>query len=212
MREQAYRPVGMCTASPWEGQRCLTSHASRLIIWFSATEVIVLITLEELQLHRISVSKTYPAGALDYHGAEFRQVGDLKVDAVAELVGVEIRVRGHLGTVLECACDRCLGAVAIPVERDVDLFYRPMKEIARDEEIEIAEDESDVAFYPEEGIELADLVSEQVILSLPMKVVCRPDCRGLCPACGANRNWEPCRCSKQTSETSSGSPFSSLLG
>ena len=177
-----------------------------------AAEAIVLITLEELQLHRISVSKTYPAGALDYRGAEFRQVGDLKLEAVAELVGVEIRVRGHLGTVVESACDRCLGAVAIPVERDLDLFYRPMKEIALEEEIEIAEDESEVAFYPEEGIELADVVSEQVILSMPMKVVCRPDCRGLCPACGVNRNLEPCNCSKQTSETRGSSPFSSLLG
>jgi len=177
-----------------------------------ATEAIVLITLEELQLHRISVSKTYPAGALDYRGAEFRQVGDLKLEAVAELVGVEIRVRGHLGTVVECACDRCLGAVVIPVESDLDLFYRPMREIAREEEIEIAEDELEVAFYPEEGLELADVVSEQVILSMPMKVVCRPDCRGLCPACGTNRNLEPCNCSKQTSETRGSSPFSSLLG
>src|SRR5271167_4134632 len=81
-----------------------------------AAEAAVLITLEELQLHRISVSKTYPVGALDYHGAEFRQVGDLKLDAVAELVGAEIRVRGHLRTVVECICDRCLGVVEIPVE------------------------------------------------------------------------------------------------
>jgi uncharacterized protein len=171
----------------------------------------VLITLEELQLHRISVSKTYPVGSLDYHGAEFRQVGDLKLDAVAELVGAEIRVRGHLGTVIECSCDRCLGAVQIPVERDLDLLYRPMTEIAREEEIEISDDESDVAFYREQGIELADVVSEQVILSIPMKVVCRVDCKGLCPACGANRNLEACNCSKLNPERSS-SPFSSLLG
>jgi uncharacterized protein len=171
----------------------------------------VLITPEELQLHRISVSKIYPVGSLDYHGAEFHQVGDLKLDAVAELVGAEIRLRGHLGTAIECSCDRCLGPVKIPVDRDLDLFYRPMKEIAREEEIEISEDESDVGFYTEKGIELADVVSEQVILSIPMKVVCRADCQGLCPACGANRNLDPCNCARLTSETSS-SPFSSLLG
>jgi DUF177 domain-containing protein len=171
----------------------------------------VLITREELQLHRISVSKTYPAGALDFHGAEFRQVGDLKLDAVAELIGAEIHVRGHVGTVVEHACDRCLAAVAFPVERELDLFYRPMKEIAREEEIEIGEDESEVAFYPDEGIELADVVSEQVILSMPMKVVCQPDCKGLCPVCGANLNSETCNCSQQASEAKDSSPFSSLL-
>ena len=173
----------------------------------------MVITLEELQLHRISASKTYPIGALDYHGAEFHQVGDLKLDVVAELIGAEIHVRGHFGTLVECTCDRCLGTVQIPVERDLDLFYRPMKEIAREEEIEISEDESGIAFYPEEGIELADVVSEQVILAMPMKVVCQPDyCKGLCPVCGANRNLEPCNCPKPASETRSNSPFSSLLG
>jgi len=170
----------------------------------------VLITLEELQFHRISVSRTYPVGTVDYGGAEFRQVGDLTLNAVAELVGVDIRVRGHLRTAIECSCDRCLGVVEIPVERDLDLLYRPVKEIAREEEIEISEDELDVAFYPQKGIELADVISEQVILSVPMKVVCGADCKGLCPACGANRNLEPCNCSKLTPETSS-SPFSSLL-
>ncbi len=44
----------------------------------------MLITVQELELHRIVVSKDYPPGALNYHGAEFRQAESLKVDAVAE--------------------------------------------------------------------------------------------------------------------------------
>lgn len=172
----------------------------------------MLITLEELQRHRISVSKTYPVGALDYRGAEFHQVGDLKLDAVAELVGMEIRVRGHLGTVVESACDRCLGLVKIPIDRDFDLSYLPMNEIKREEEIEISPDESEIGFYPEEGIELVDVVSEQVILSMPMKVICQADCRGLCPSCGVNRNVQTCECGGQTSRSIPDSPFSSLLG
>lgn len=172
----------------------------------------MLITVEELQLHRISVSKHYPVGALDYRGAEFRQVGDLKLDAVAELEAAEIRLRGHLGAVIECSCDRCLGRVEIPIDRDFDLSYRPMREIAREEELEIPKDQSEVAFYAEEGIELADVVSEQVILAIPMKLVCRADCKGLCPTCGANRNFETCACPKPSSETKNDSPFSSLLG
>jgi uncharacterized protein len=166
----------------------------------------VRITVEELERHRIVVSKTYTSGALDYRGAEFRQVAPLKVDAVAELVGSEIRVRGHLGTYLEASCDRCLGLARIPIERDFDLFYRPLKSIAREEEIEIPADELDVGFYSGNGIELADVVTEQVILSVPMKVVCRIECSGLCPVCGANRNLEDCHCSPPRDE----SPFASL--
>jgi uncharacterized protein len=164
------------------------------------------ITVEELELHRIVVSKTYAPGDLDYHGTGFRQAAALEVAAVAELVGSEIRVRGHLGTRLEGTCDRCLGPVDLPVERDFDLFYRSLQTIARQEEVEIPADELDVGFYSGDGIELADVVTEQVILSVPMKVVCRAECLGLCPVCGANRNVAPCHCSPPADA----SPFATL--
>jgi uncharacterized protein len=168
----------------------------------------VLITLQELELHRVVVSKAYAPGALDYHGAEFRQVGAVQVDAIAELVSSEIRIRGHMRARLEACCDRCLGNVQIPVERDFDLFYRPVKAIAREEEIEVPEEELEVGFYSGEGIQLADVVTEQVILSVPMKIICRPECLGLCPTCGADRNLEPCTCPMPRED----SPFASLKG
>jgi uncharacterized protein len=166
----------------------------------------VRITLEELKLHPVEVARTYTSEALDYHGAAFRQAAPLKVDAVAELVGSEIRIRGRLGTRLQACCDRCLGAVVIPVEQEFDLFYRPVSTIAREEEVELPEDELGVGFFSGDGIELADVVTEQVILAVPMKVVCRTDCRGLCPVCGANLNFEKCGCLPAKEN----SPFSSL--
>lgn len=164
------------------------------------------ISLEELERHRVKVSKTYASDALDYHGVEFRQKGPLQVDAEAELVGSEIRVRGHLATSLQSTCDRCLGAVEIPIERDFDLFYRPMASIAREEEVEIPDDELEVGFFSGNGIQLADVVTEQVILAVPMKVICRPECKGLCPVCRVNRNLESCRCALPKRE----SPFVGL--
>ncbi len=166
----------------------------------------MLLSVEELERHKIAVSTTYAPGALDYHGAEFQQTSPLNVDAAAELVGAEIRVRGHLGTHLEATCDRCLGPVDLPVERDFDLFYRPIETIAREEEVEVLEEESEVGFYSGEGIELADLVKEQMILAIPMKIICRADCQGLCPVCGVNRNVEQCSCGAPRGD----SPFASL--
>jgi len=166
----------------------------------------VRITVEELELHPMVVSLTYTAGTLDYHGAAFRQAAPLKVDAVAELAGSEIHIRGRVGTSLEACCDRCLVSVAIPVGRDFDLFYRPLSTIARTEEVELPEDELDVGFFSGNGIELSDVVTEQVILAMPMKVVCRTDCRGLCPVCGTNLNLEKCSCLP----TPENSPFSFL--
>jgi DUF177 domain-containing protein len=169
-------------------------------------EASVLITPAELELHKVVVSKEYAAGEIDYHGAEFQQRGTLAVRAVAELTGEGIRIRGHLETRLEARCDRCLAPVEFPVRRDFDLSYRPLASIARVEEIEVSEDELAVGFYSGEGIALADLLSEQVILSVPMKIVCRAECRGLCPVCGADRNREECHCPSPSSE----SPFAKL--
>jgi len=166
----------------------------------------VFITLQELELHRVTLSKTYLPGALDYQGAKFRQAGPLTVNAEAELAGEEIRVSGHISGILEAACDRCLELTRWPVEIDFDLPYRPIEEIAREEEVEIGHDESEVGFFSGEGVNLADVVREQVLLSVPMKVVCRSECRGLCPACGVNRNIMQCGCSSQHED----SPFAFL--
>ena len=143
---------------------------------------------------------------LDYQGAEFRQTAPLQLEATVELLGEEIRIRGHLATHLERSCDRCLGAVDVPINSDFDLFYRPLQTIAKEEEIEIPKDEMEIGFYSGDGIELADVATEQVILSVPMKVICRTECQGLCPVCGVNRNVTKCNCAPPRTN----SPFASL--
>jgi uncharacterized protein len=166
----------------------------------------VRITLAELEFHRIIASENYAPGSLDYHEAGFRQTAPVQLNATAELLESEIRIKGHLATSLEASCDRCLGAVEIPVSSNFDLFYRPMQSIAREEEIQIREDEMEIGFYSGDGIELADVATEQVILSLPIKVICSTECRGLCPVCRANLNLTRCNCAPPQQ----GSPFASL--
>lgn len=164
------------------------------------------ITREELALHPITVDETYPAGKFDDEGGRFQQIEPVRVKALASVAGAEIHIQGGLKTQFQMECDRCVAPVKYPVERDFDLYYRPVSSIAREEEIEIPRDELDIGFYSGEGIELADLVREQLMLALPMKVICRPDCRGLCPVCGTNLNIKTCHCQPPGTE----SPFASL--
>ncbi len=164
------------------------------------------ITLQELELHRVSVSETYLPGALDFQEAGFRQTTPLEVSAEAELAGKEIRIRGHISGTMEAACDRCLEQTEIPINQGFDLPCRPMEEIAHEEEVEVGEDELKVGFFSGDGVNLSDVVREQVLLAVPIKVVCRPDCRGLCPLCGANRNVRQCGCSPEHED----SPFAFL--
>jgi len=156
--------------------------------------------VKELAVRKIRIRKSYAPGSMDYHSGEFKQAGPLEVRASAELVEGQIRITGSLQTKIELVCARCLEPVVEEVSRDFDLFYRPMKTIAKEDEVHLKEDDTEIAFFQGEGLFLADVLAEQVLLALPMKVICRGDCRGLCPHCGVNLNSEECRCESHTAD------------
>ena len=155
---------------------------------------------QTLEKRKIRFEQAFPPGAIDW-GMGPRQIGDLEASGAAEMVdpfGVrEIRVRGELRGQLEMDCARCLAPLVWTVSCPLDAFYRPMAEIAREEEVAISADEAELGFYEGDGLELADVVRDQILVELPMRSVCRPDCRGLCPICGKDRNMEPCECREE---------------
>jgi uncharacterized protein len=150
--------------------------------------------VNELAVRKIRIKKSYEAGLLDFHSSEFQQAGPLEVRATAELVEDHIRVSGQMHTRLEMPCARCLEGVVEEVSRDFDLYYRPMNGIRREEEVQLKEGDTEIGFFEGDGIFLSAVLSELVNLQVPMKTICRSDCRGLCPTCGANLNHEDCRC------------------
>jgi uncharacterized protein len=156
--------------------------------------------VHELALRKTRIRKSYSPGTLDFHSAEFRQVEPLEVRATAELVEGQIRACGTLHTRVELVCARCLDTVVEEINRDFDLYYRPMNSIAADDEFHLNLDDTEIAFFEGDGLFLADVLAEQVNLAMPMKIICRSDCRGLCPHCGANLNHEECRCEKHGSD------------
>lgn len=156
--------------------------------------------VHELATKKIRIRKAYAPGTLDFHSGDFRQLEPLDVRATAELVDNQIRIYGTLHTRLELVCARCLETVVEEVSKNFDLFYKPMTSIARDEEVRLKSDDTEMAFFEGDGLFLADVLAEQVNLSLPMKVICRSDCRGLCPHCGANLNQEECRCESHAAD------------
>lgn len=151
--------------------------------------------VKELAVRKVRIGKSYAPGSVDLHSGEFKQAEPLEVQATAELIEGQIRIAGHLQTKLELVCARCLEPVVEDVSRDFDLFYRPMRVEAKpEEEVRLKLDETEIGYFEGEGLFLADVLAEQVLLAIPMKVICRSDCRGLCPNCGVNLNSEECRC------------------
>jgi uncharacterized protein len=156
--------------------------------------------IKELAVRKLRIRKSYPPGSLDFHTEEFQQLDPLEVRATAELVDGQIHIYGHMATRLELVCARCLEPVIEDVARDFDLFYAPLAQVPREEEVALKPADTELAFFDGDGLFLADVLAEQVNLAIPMKVICQSDCRGLCQHCGANLNAEACRCESQPAD------------
>lgn len=125
---------------------------------------------------------------------DYRIVAPVVLEATVAKDKAKVRIVGHASTRLELACSRCLDGYEVPADARFDLLYLPAVESHGDEEVEVREEDINTAFYKEGIIDLAELLHEQLYLMLPMKPLCRDDCQGICPVCGANRNVTTCAC------------------
>jgi uncharacterized protein len=95
------------------------------------------------------------------------------------------------------SCDRCLEPIRAPVAEDLDLLVLVDEPRPIEGEQELGEDELGVLHLDDEVLDTDPLLREQLQLAVPMKPVCRPDCKGLCPRCGVDRNRGGCECSEE---------------
>ena len=160
------------------------------------------IEIKELELHPIDFEEKFLPGVIDF-GPDLRQRTPLTASGRAQLVEErhgkherikDIRITGHLDTNLESDCARCLEPAVQKVTREFDLLYRPLGSDSGRSELSVTAAEAEVGYYQGEGLLLEDALREQVLLDLPLKVICRDDCKGLCPHCGANLNGGQCTC------------------
>jgi uncharacterized protein len=80
-------------------------------------------------------------------------------------------------------------------------LYQPASVIGNgEEEVEIDESQTEIGFYQGDGLELEDILREQVVLALPMQRVCSENCPGICPVCGNNRKESACDCRIEKSD------------
>ena len=125
---------------------------------------------------------------------EFRLGAPVDLDVEIHKDATKVRVTGRVGTTLQLECGRCLEPFDIPLDAAFDALFLPAVANAGAGEQEVADEDLGVSFYKDETLDLAELMREQFYLALPMKPLCRPDCKGLCPVCGINRNRETCTC------------------
>ena len=108
----------------------------------------------------------------------------LHLDAVVE----GILVRGRIGFRVELPCARCLEARTVDLEVSVAELYRDPERREPDEEDDPGYDLVDDLT----AIDLTTLARDALLVDLPVRVLCRDDCLGLCPVCGVDRNAGDC--------------------
>lgn len=121
-------------------------------------------------------------------GLDFELAGPLEVTGRIQETGPgEYYWRGHVAGTVRQECGRCLTPMDQPIVVSVDAYFT---------------DDPDAADEPQRyplpvgsaALDLADVVREELILTVPSFPVCREDCAGLCPRCGADLNRGPCHC------------------
>ena len=106
--------------------------------------------------------------------------------------GDDVVVTGELEATLPLTCSRCLEELPVTINVPIDVRHLPRPAVVDD--AELGADDLDLDFYDNDELNLGALVETETTLALPMKPLCRPECRGLCSVCGANRNVTACAC------------------
>lgn len=125
---------------------------------------------------------------------------ELDVNTYSSLVGVDIEAVRSLGRIEvkvvsestgHFLCDRCGEPFEMRVGGEYTVIF-----VERDRPFpdEMPGDDLRSYLYGQEELDITTEIRDALILSIPMKVLCRPDCLGLCPHCGANLNEQPCQC------------------
>ncbi len=117
----------------------------------------------------------------------------------AHIAGEVTRVEGgyslsaRLSWAGKLECSRCLAPYAFADEEEFSLLLYQRPPVV-DAELSLDTDDLDAYFYDEPIVPVAPIVEERIQIAIPMKPLCREDCRGLCPQCGGDRNVSECNC------------------
>ena len=118
--------------------------------------------------------------------------GPVEIKASVTNAGESIMLKGRLSVKARMQCDRCLEDFITQLKAPLEEEYYLLSE-----EEESSPSDYDKATYKNNTIDITPLVEEAILLSIPMRPLCKEDCQGLCAHCGQNLNTESCDCDKE---------------
>jgi uncharacterized protein len=153
------------------------------------------IELENLEGGKGDFAHVYQPDELNPVDERISLTAPVNVTGKVRLAGNEVFVNGHVDTNAKVECDRCLQSIETPVNADFALEYIPGSDYESWTAAELTEAEMLVSVFDGESIDIDEIVKEQILLAVPTRMLCREDCKGICPECGTDRNTGDCSCS-----------------
>jgi uncharacterized protein len=176
-----------------------TQKKATLIIKISAIEdkLVVRGNMESSQFTRTDENEFVSLSPVSY---------ELTIKKIEDLVTVE----GPISCTLTMTCVKCLDEFTLPMNVNLDIELAPRVPTPHISELELKNNDMDVYYYEGDEIDLDPFVYDEVVLNIPMRPVCKEECKGLCDVCGKNKNYEECNCNK-VSDTLLGEKLKSFL-
>ena len=131
---------------------------------------------------------------IDLMDIDWQLAEPLTVDAEIDHEGKFLALRGEARTVVKGLCCRCLEPVTVPVNCSFAEQLLYAKDVSLFSHLAVGEVEEKYFIYDNDTLDITDIVRESILAELPQKVLCKDDCRGLCPKCGKNLNQGKCDC------------------
>lgn len=132
------------------------------------------IAVEKINDKALEIKEDIPAHSWGMDSADITFKGNLHIDCIFVKVNKEIVVEASITIHRDIICSRCLSVTPQVVKQSFKRNYN-IDNLGSD-------------------LDIDDDIREEILLNFPMKVLCKPDCKGICPGCGVNLNFEECKC------------------
>ncbi len=153
----------------------------------------------EKEPYEIKAELSVDASCLVEEGATFSM--QPHINAILTHTKDHYEINGQLDATVMVPCSRCLELYPLEISRALHLVLLPRPQNPAAVEIGLGDEDMDTSFYSEQKVVLEDVVGEQINLALPMRPICKPDCKGLCLNCGTDLNRHSCTCPRQGSDS-----------
>ncbi len=142
------------------------------------------------------IETTGDAESLDLTHNEVSLEGPVAVELTLNVFEENIRIDGVVHAKIVEECSRCLVEFTRPLEAELHMYAAGGSAAGRAGLPEGGDEGGEEGFLVHDGrqLDLRDEVRSAILLSCPLQPLCSPDCKGLCPECGGNLNYNQCSC------------------